>query len=87
VADASTEKKVHTNTPEVGCTAVSKRIKTVIETIFHLFWPIIATILFAIVTPILVRGASVGSPLSKLSPPMGTFLLSVFSKLTDFVLD
>ncbi|KAE9379810.1 hypothetical protein N431DRAFT_458803 [Stipitochalara longipes BDJ] len=74
-------------TSEYNWTNICHNLSHIFKTVSHLFWPIIATLLFLIVAPILIRGTSVGWPLSKLTPPMGTFILSLFSKLTDFVLD
>jgi hypothetical protein len=75
------------HTSENTWITISHNIGSIFKTASDLFWPIIATLLFLIVTPILIRGTSVGWPLSKLTTPMGTFVLSLVSKLTDFVLD
>jgi hypothetical protein len=68
--------------------AVDKTKKShLFRQVWILKWPIFAVILFVVVTPVIINGTSPSWPLSQLSPAKGTLLLSIYSKLTDFVLE
>jgi hypothetical protein len=64
--------------------AHSTSLKRFIPRAFSLPWPIAATILLIVVASITLRANSLNWPLARITPSTGIFLLTVFSKLTDF---
>jgi hypothetical protein len=79
-AQSGTTRQISEKTPNIEQTN-SKRF---VAGACSLLWPIAATILVVGVASISLSGDSPNWPLARITPPMGVFLLSVFSKLTDF---